>query len=152
MRLFFSQGVSFELDAVGTVDDAIHDGVGQGSLADEFVPMLDGDLRSDDERAVGRQLFDQIVEDELVGFLHGVEAEVVEDEQLKFGQLVEFFEVGAIGFSAEELIEDLAGSGELDLEAFQAGGMSQGCSVEPLAGVGEVELFDGGALFEVGLT
>ena len=36
--------LSFELEAVGVVDEAIKDGIGEGGIADEIVPGFDGEL------------------------------------------------------------------------------------------------------------
>ena len=126
------------------MNDSIHHGVRQGRLTDEFVPVFDGDLRGDDEGPVGRQFLDQIVENELVGFLHGMQSEVVEDEQMKFGQVTELFEVGTIGFGAEELIKDFTGGGEPDFKSLQTGGVPQGGSQEGFAdagGAGDEDVF-----------
>ena len=35
-----SHGVSFELDAVGVVNETVEDGVGEGGGADRVVPVL----------------------------------------------------------------------------------------------------------------
>ena len=43
----------FELEAVGVVDEAIEDGIGEGGLADEVVPGFDGELAGDQRRASG---------------------------------------------------------------------------------------------------
>jgi hypothetical protein len=42
------QAVAGEIDAVGVVHDAIEDGVGIGRIADQVVPLVDGDLAGDD--------------------------------------------------------------------------------------------------------
>jgi hypothetical protein len=39
------------VDAVRVVDDAIEDGVGLGWIADQVVPLVDGDLTGDDGRS-----------------------------------------------------------------------------------------------------
>ncbi len=46
-----AHAVAVELDAVGVVDDAIEDGVGQGGIADDLVPALDRQLAGDQQRA-----------------------------------------------------------------------------------------------------
>ena len=46
-----AQAVAAQFDAVGVVDDPIEDGVGQGGIADEFVPAIDRKLAGDDQRA-----------------------------------------------------------------------------------------------------
>ena len=46
-----AQALAAQFDAVGVVDDPIEDGVGQGGIADEFVPAIDRKLAGDDQRA-----------------------------------------------------------------------------------------------------
>ena len=63
---------------------------------------------------------------------------------MKFGQVTEFFELGTIGFGAEELIEYFTSSGEPDLKALEAGGVPQGGSQERFAdagGAGDEDVF-----------
>jgi len=43
-RLSVPHGWSFQGDAVGVVDEAIEDGVGEGGLSDHVVPVLDEEL------------------------------------------------------------------------------------------------------------
>ncbi len=46
-----AQALSGQFDAIGVVDDAVEDGVGEGGNADQIVPAGDGNLAGDDERA-----------------------------------------------------------------------------------------------------
>jgi hypothetical protein len=46
-----AQAVAFKLDAVGVVDNAVEDGVGQRRVADDLVPALDRQLAGDQQRA-----------------------------------------------------------------------------------------------------
>jgi hypothetical protein len=39
-----AHGFAVELDAMGVVDQAVEDGVGEGRLADEVVPAVDREL------------------------------------------------------------------------------------------------------------
>ena len=39
-----AQRVALELEAMGIVDDAVEDGVGDGRFADDVVPAIDRDL------------------------------------------------------------------------------------------------------------
>ena len=48
---FLPHGVSFEFDGVGVVDEAVEDGVGERGFADEFVPVLEGQLGGDESAA-----------------------------------------------------------------------------------------------------
>jgi hypothetical protein len=46
-----AQGFAGQRNAVGVVDQAIQDRVGQGRVADDFIPVVDRDLAGDDQRA-----------------------------------------------------------------------------------------------------
>src|ERR1700730_15881085 len=48
--LLLSEALSFEVDAVGVVDEAIEDCVGDRGISDDFVPAIDGQLAGDDDR------------------------------------------------------------------------------------------------------
>jgi hypothetical protein len=48
----FAHGFSFEIDLVGVVHQPVEDGVGQGGIADEVVPLLDRQLAGDDGGAL----------------------------------------------------------------------------------------------------
>ncbi|HUA54675.1 MAG TPA: hypothetical protein VMB81_21025 [Candidatus Sulfotelmatobacter sp.] len=62
---FPAQRVAAQLDAVGGVDDAVEDGVGDGGVADQVVPAVDWDLAGDDGCAAAAAVFDKIVESQL---------------------------------------------------------------------------------------
>src|SRR5512146_222558 len=53
-----AQAVAAELQAVGVVDDAIEDGVGEGRLADQVVPAVDRDLAGDQRGAAAVAVLD----------------------------------------------------------------------------------------------
>src|SRR5712692_999152 len=44
-----AQGGALELDAVGAMEDAVDDGVGQSRIADYLVPSVDRDLAGDQQ-------------------------------------------------------------------------------------------------------
>lgn len=46
-----AQAFSLEFDAMGVVDDAVEDRVGQCGIADNLVPAVGGHLAGDDQRA-----------------------------------------------------------------------------------------------------
>src|SRR5712692_5072333 len=57
-----AQGRPFELDAMGAVDDAIEDGVGQGGICDNLVPSADRYLTGDQQRAAIAAVVDDLKE------------------------------------------------------------------------------------------
>ena len=77
-----SHAVSLEGEAVGVVDEAVEDGVGDGRIGNDLVPLLDRHLAGDD----GRSALVAIVDDfeEIAPLLAGErsEAPIVEDEQV----------------------------------------------------------------------
>ena len=48
------------VDAVGAMDDAVQDGVGERGIADHLVPAGDGELTGDDQRAGVVAVFDDL--------------------------------------------------------------------------------------------
>ena len=69
-----SEALSFEFDAVGVVDDAIEDCVGDGGISDNFIPAVDGQLAGDDDRTSFISVLDDL---EQVAALIGVERNLV---------------------------------------------------------------------------
>ena len=47
-----AQALAGQLDAIGVVDDAVEDGVGERWDADQIVPAVHGNLTGEDERAL----------------------------------------------------------------------------------------------------
>ena len=70
-----------QLDAVGVVDDAIEDGVGERRVADEFVPAVHGNLAGDQQRALLVAVLDDL--QQVAPLLGGqrFRTPVVEDQQ-----------------------------------------------------------------------
>ena len=55
-----AQRVALELDAMGVVDDAVEDCVGDGRLADHVVPPIDRDLAGDEGCAMAIAVLDDL--------------------------------------------------------------------------------------------
>ena len=60
--MFFAHALAGEFDAIGVVDEAVEDGVGDGGIADDFVPVVDGHLAGDDGRAALVAVLDDLEE------------------------------------------------------------------------------------------
>jgi len=89
------------------------------------VPVLDGYLGGQDEGIFVRHVFDEIIEDELIGLLEGVQPEVVQDKEVVPGDVVQLFEIGAIGFVIEQLREEFGGGSEEDFKSLETSGIAQ---------------------------
>ena len=46
-----AQAVAFEFDAMGVVNDAVQDGIAKGWICNDVVPLSNGDLACDQQRA-----------------------------------------------------------------------------------------------------
>lgn len=58
----FSHALAGEIDAIGVVNEAIQDGIGQRWVCDDFVPAIQGHLTGDDRRATLVAVFDDLEE------------------------------------------------------------------------------------------
>ena len=52
------------------------------------MPVFDWDLGGQDECMFVRHVFDEVIQDELIGFLEWVQAEVIQDEEVVAGDLI----------------------------------------------------------------
>src|SRR4051794_38179346 len=76
-----AQRWTFEIDAMGTMDDAVENGVGQGGIANHLVPAIDRDLAGDQQRSPVVAIVDDL---EQIAALLGVERfrpPIVNDQQ-----------------------------------------------------------------------
>ena len=82
LRSDLSHAVSIECEAVSVVDEPVEDGVSDGRIGDDIVPIFDRHLAGDD----GRSALVAIVDDfeEIATLLAGErrEAPIVKDEQI----------------------------------------------------------------------
>jgi hypothetical protein len=95
--LLLSEALSFEFDAVGVVDKAIEDCVGDGGISDNFVPAVDGQLAGDDDRTSLISVLDDL---EQIAALIGVErlrSPVIKNEQIETGDSAQHLGIAAIG-------------------------------------------------------
>src|SRR5271163_3525861 len=80
-----AQALAREFDAVGVVNDAVEDGVGEGGNANQVVPSVDWNLTGDDERSLVVTIFDDFEHIScLVGY-HRLWSPIVQDEQFDSG-------------------------------------------------------------------
>ena len=68
------------------MDEAVEDGVGEGRVAEQFMPLSQGKLAGDEGGARGVAVFEEFEEVAAVLGVELGEAEVVEDEEVGFGE------------------------------------------------------------------
>lgn len=47
----FSEALAGQIDAIGIVNEAVQDGIGQGWVTDYFIPTVHGDWARDEDRS-----------------------------------------------------------------------------------------------------
>ena len=95
--MLFPKALAGQFDAVGVVDEPIEDGVGDGGVADDFIPLADRHLAGDDDRA---HLVAVIDDFQQIAALLGVQRlrpPIVQDEQVHLRDLAQHSGVAAIG-------------------------------------------------------
>src|ERR1700730_3983457 len=127
--LLLPEALSFEFDAVGIVDDAIEDRVGDGGVSDDFVPAIDGQLAGDDNRTCFVATLDDF---EQITALVGVErfwSPVVQDQQIKSCDRPQHPGIASVGASqcesGEQTRNAMVGNGEVVPASLVAEGASK---------------------------
>ena len=92
---------------MGVVNDAVEDGVGDGWLANDGVPFVDGSLGCDQGRLSAVALFTDIEDVEPLAVVHGVGAPVIEDQELDAGKFVDEPRPAAVEAGLGEVLEQL---------------------------------------------
>ena len=100
-----SHAVAFEADAVGIVDDAVQDGIGDGGFANHVVPLGDRQLGGDEGRFAPIALLKDFQKIEALLITQAVGAPIVQDEQLDAGELVDETRESAVETRHGEVFE-----------------------------------------------
>src|SRR5262245_53721445 len=96
----------FELEAVGVMDEAIEDGIGEGGIADEIVPGFDRELAGNQRRRAAMSILDDLHEIVALTGVETVGTEVVEDQQIDLGQRTKETVEAAVAVGELELCEE----------------------------------------------
>src|SRR5262249_56857461 len=96
----------FELEAVGVMDEAIEDGIGESGLADEIVPGFDGELAGDQRRRATMPILDDLHKIAPLAGVEAVRTEVVQNEQIDPGQHAQEACEAAISMRELQLCEE----------------------------------------------
>lgn len=80
------EGRPINIEVIGILQDAVHDGVSPGVVAQDFSPGLGRDLTDDDDRLSQVSVIDQICESDRFTDIKLVQAPVIDDQQITFRQ------------------------------------------------------------------
>jgi len=67
---------------VSVVNETVEDGVAEGGIADDVMPVLDGELTGDEGRTASVAVFEDIEKVAALSVVEGRHPEVVEHEEL----------------------------------------------------------------------
>ena len=116
--------------------ESVEDGIGEGGVADDFMPLFDWQLRGDE----GRTQAMSVVEDvEQVAALLGIECReppVIEDEEVGFGELGEVLGIGAVAASDGDVGQKAWDAEVAGGEAIATGAVGDGTGEEGFADAG----------------
>ena len=101
----FAQALSTELDAIGVVDDAVEDGVGDGGVADDVVPVFDRQLAGNEDRSGVVAILDDLEEIAPLVGIQGFRPPVVDDEKSCSGDRSEDAGISSIATRQSERCE-----------------------------------------------
>jgi hypothetical protein len=95
-----------EFDAVSVMDETVQDGVGIGRIADDFVPAVDWKLGGDHRGAATVSFFEDFQEIMPGGGIEGLEAPVIEDEQIGAAQIAQKAGMASVAMRQGEVLEE----------------------------------------------
>jgi hypothetical protein len=95
-----------EFDAVSVMDETVQDGVGIGRIADDFVPAVDWKLGGDHRGAAAVSFFEDFQEIMPGGGIEGLEAPVIEDEQIGAAQIAQKAGMASVAMRQGEVLEE----------------------------------------------
>jgi hypothetical protein len=124
-RLFLSFGVASDLKLVGVVDEAVQDGVGDGGVADPVMPLGDGELTRNDRRGSAVSILHHFEEVMALGFGGSTHAEIIEDEEVRLGELGEELRIRSVGPGESDFVEEPRDTSIEDPQAATTGGLAK---------------------------
>ena len=113
---------------MGVVEDPVEDGVPEGGVADDIVPVVDGELGGEDGSAAGVAVVKDL--EEIVAALACQRSEppVIEDEEPGLGEPLDELGVGTVGAGEGELVEQSGDAVVARRDAEAAGLVAEGAS------------------------
>src|SRR6202140_1111245 len=103
--VLFSHAFSGELQAVSVVNEAVQDGVAEGGVSDNFVPMFDGDLAGNDGRGATVAIIKDLQKVAPFGRIENRKAPVIEDQELNAADGLEQATIAAVAASKGKGLE-----------------------------------------------
>ena len=88
-RTLFSHAFTGEIDAIGVVNEAVQDGIGQSWVCNDLIPVIQGQLTGDDCRSAFVAVFNDLKHITSLVIIEFFRSPVIENEKVGFGELLE---------------------------------------------------------------
>src|SRR5450759_3898271 len=124
--ILLSHALSGELKAVSVVNEAIQDSVAEGGVADDVVPVFDGDLAGNDGRGATVAIIKDLQKVAPFGRIENRKAPVVEYQELNAAEGFEHAAISAVAASKSERLEQARDAMILDRTIVAAGLVAEG--------------------------
>ena len=98
------------MNLVRAVQEAVKDCVGEGRVADVFVPMLDGELAGEERGACADAIIEQFEEVGALARTDGGDRKIVDHHEVHLGDGSQALAEAAIGVTQAEFIEQARGA------------------------------------------
>ena len=85
----FAHRFAFEFDSIGIVNQPIQDRVGDRSVGDDLVPLIDRKLAGDERGSYPLAVVEDFQQIPILFAGHRGDAKIVDDDQRRSGQLLE---------------------------------------------------------------
>ena len=89
---------------MGVMDQPVKDGIGDGGIADLFMPVLHGELTGDDGGGMAVSFLNDLQEVSSFGVGHGSETEIVNHQDMGLGEFVDGFAVASVSLGEGHLV------------------------------------------------
>jgi hypothetical protein len=137
--VLFSHAFSGELKAVSVVNEAVQDGVAEGGVADDVVPVFDGDLAGNDGRGATVAIIKDLQKVAPFGRIENRKAPVVEDQELNAAEGFEQAAISAVAASEGERFKQARDAMILHRAIVAAGFVAEGAGNPALAKPGRAD-------------
>src|SRR5258707_10860390 len=124
--VLLSHAFSGELKTVSVVNEAVQDRVAEGGVADDVVPMFDGDLAGNDGRGATMAIIKDLQKVAPFGRIENRKAPVVEDQELKAADGFEQAAISAVAPGKGERFKQARHAMVLDRTIVAAGLVAEG--------------------------
>jgi hypothetical protein len=124
---------------MGVVDEAVQDGVGVGGIANELMPGGQRELGGDDRRPAAVSLLEDFEEVVTGAGVEGLEAEVVEDEEIGAAERLDEARMAAVATGERQVVAELRPAVIEDRAIVAAGSVADGAGEPALADAGRAD-------------